>query len=81
MGFKRLVIHVRRSVVLMVAGTPKTEACAKDVPLDAALAESLLKLKLTGPYNRDTDWVFASVTKANSLYGRRRCGAGTVAQR
>lgn len=47
----------------MVAGTPKTEACAKDVPLDAALAESLLKLKLTGPYNRDTDWVFASVTK------------------
>ena len=46
----------------MVAGAPKTEASAKDVPLDAALAESLLKLKLAGPYNRDTDWVFASVT-------------------
>jgi integrase len=60
--FENLVIHVRRSVVMMVAGTPKTEASAKDVPLDAALAESLLKLKLAGPYNRDTDWVFASVT-------------------
>jgi integrase len=60
--FESLVIHVRRSVVLMVAGAPKTEASAKDVPLDAALAESLLKLKLSGLYNRDTDWVFASVT-------------------
>ncbi len=60
--FEDLVIHVRRSVVLIVAGTPKTEASAKDVPLDAALAESLLKLKLAGPYNGETDWVFASVT-------------------
>jgi len=40
---------VRRSVVMMVAGAPKTEASVKDVPLDAGLAESLLKLKLTGP--------------------------------
>lgn len=60
--FEDLVIHVRRSVVMMVSGAPKTEASAKDVPLDAALAESLLKLKLAGPYNRETDWVFASVT-------------------
>jgi integrase len=60
--FENLVIHVRRSVVMMVAGAPKTEASAKDVPLDAALAESLLKLKLTGPYDRETDWVFVSVT-------------------
>ena len=30
-------------------GAPKTEASAKDVPLDAALAESLLKLRLAGP--------------------------------
>jgi Phage integrase family len=29
---------------------------------DAALAESLLKLRLTSPYNRETDWVFASPT-------------------
>jgi integrase len=34
----------------------------EDVPLDAALAESLLKLRLTAPYNRETDWVFASPT-------------------
>jgi len=32
------------------------------VPLDAALAESLLKLRLVGPYNHETDWVFASPT-------------------
>jgi integrase len=60
--FENLVIHVRRSVVMMVAGAPKTEASAKDVPLGAALAESLLKLKLTGPYDRETDGVFVSLT-------------------
>ena len=65
-GFENLVIHVRRSVVMMVQGTPKTEASAKDVPLDAALAESLLKLRLTSSYNRETDWVFASPTKKGS---------------
>jgi len=60
--FENLVIHVRRSVVMMVQGAPKAEASAKDVPLDAALAESLLKMRLIGPYNRETDWVFASPT-------------------
>jgi integrase len=58
--FEDLLVHVRRSVVMMVEGTPKTEASAKDLPLDAALAESLLKLKLTSPYHQPTDWVFAS---------------------
>ena len=53
--FENLVIHVRPSVVMMVQGTPKTEASAKDVPLDAALAESLLKLQLTNLYNREID--------------------------
>jgi hypothetical protein len=46
----------------MVSGTLKTGASAKDLPLDAALAESLLKLKLAGPYNQETACVFASVT-------------------
>jgi len=41
---------------------PKTEASAKDVPLDSALAESLLKLKMSSPYNSPSDWVFASAT-------------------
>ena len=58
--FENLVIHVCRSVVMMVEGTPKTEASAKDVPLDAALAESLLKLKMSSPYRKASDWVFAS---------------------
>ena len=58
--FENFSIHVRRSVVMMVQGNTKTEASAKDVPLDAALAESLLKLRLSSPYNRSQDWVFAS---------------------
>src|SRR5215475_2217426 len=53
--FENLVLHVRRLVVMMVAGAPKTEASAKDVPLDSSLAESLLKPKLTGPYDRETN--------------------------
>ena len=60
--FENLVIHARRSVVMMVQGAPKTEASAKDVPRDAALAESLLKLRQVSPYKRETDWVFASPT-------------------
>ena len=39
--FEQLVSHVRRSVVAMVEGTPKTRASQKDVPLDAQTAESL----------------------------------------
>src|SRR5580658_5111507 len=63
---RSLLLHLQRRrvemMVRMVQGAPKTEASAKDVPLDAALAESLLKLRLTAPYNRETDWVFASPT-------------------
>jgi integrase len=59
-NFEILVIRVRRSGVMMVQGLPKTEASAKDVPLDAALAESLLKLKMSSPYDKPSDWVFAS---------------------
>lgn len=58
--FENLLVHVRRSVVMMVEGVRKTAASAKDLPLDAALAESLLKLKLASPYQQSTDWVFAS---------------------
>jgi integrase len=39
--FEGLVLHVRRSVVAMVEGAPKTEASQKEVPLDAQLAEGL----------------------------------------
>ena len=58
--FDNLVIHVQRSVVQMVDGSTKTEASAKDVPRDVELAESLLRFRQSSPYNRDTDWVFAS---------------------
>ena len=68
--FESLLVHVRRSVVMMVEGTPKTEASAKDLPLDAALAESLLKLKLSSPYNRETDWVFASAQMNDNLFDK-----------
>ncbi len=58
--FENLVIHIRRSVVMMVEGIPKTEASAKDVPLDSALAESLKRFRDNSTYNQPTDWVFAS---------------------
>jgi len=51
----------------------------KDLPLDAALAESLLKLKLRSPYQQPTDWVFASPEdegQANRS-GQTRCGDAT----
>jgi integrase len=44
-NFEILVIHVRRSVVMMVQGLPKTEASAKDLSLDTALAESLTEVE------------------------------------
>lgn len=58
--FEKLVIHVRRSIVLMVEGPPKTEASRKDVPLDGALAESLLRFRRSSSYPGPSDWVFAS---------------------
>ena len=77
MNFEILVIHVRRSVVMMVQGLPKTEASAKDVPLDAALAESLLKLKMSSPYDKASDWVFASA----KMNGKQPCWPETLWRR
>lgn len=58
--FEELVLHVRRSVVAMVEGAPKTEASQKDVPLDAQTAESLFTWRQTCPYPAPGHWVFAS---------------------
>jgi integrase len=58
--FEQLVFHVRRSVVAMVQGAPKTEASQKYVPLDAQTAESLFAWRETCPYPDPNDWVFAS---------------------
>jgi len=58
--FENLLLHVRRSVVSMVEGSPKTEASQKDVPLDSQLAESLFRWKGLCHYIAPADWVFAS---------------------
>jgi integrase len=58
--FEKLVLHVRRSVVQMVNGSTKTKASAKDVPLDAELADSLIRFRQASSYRGETDWVFAS---------------------
>jgi len=68
------VLHVRRSVVAMVEGVPKTEASQKDVPLDAQLAESLSEWKQGSPYTAPGDWVFASPHKK----GRQPYWPGTL---
>ena len=68
------VLHVRRSVVAMVEGVPKTEASQKDVPLDAQLAESLSQWKQGSPYTARIDWVFASPHKK----GRQPYWPGTL---
>ena len=56
---KRTRTPVRRSVVMMVEGVPKTEASAKDVPLDCALAESLKRFREGSTYAQHIG-VFAS---------------------
>jgi integrase len=58
--FEELILHVRRSVVAMVEGVPKTEASMKDVPLDAQTAESLIAWKAKSAYVAPGNWVFAS---------------------
>ena len=67
--FEELVLHVRRSVVAMVEGAPKTEASQKDVPLDAQTAQSLFSWKQTCTYPEPRNWAFASpVMKGKQPY-------------
>lgn len=61
--FEELVLHVRRSVVAMVEGSPKTEASQKDIPLDAQTAEALWAWKRITPHPLPGNWVFASPHK------------------
>jgi integrase len=58
--FENLVLHIRRSLVAMVEGQPKTEASRKEVPLDAQLAESLFQWKQVCEHTEPANWVFAS---------------------
>lgn len=72
--FENLVLHIRRSVVLMVEGLPKTEASQKDVPLDSQLAESLRQWKQVCVYTSPQDWVFAS----HHMKGKQPYWPGTL---
>ena len=82
--FENLVLHIRRSVVAMVEGAPKTEASLKDVPLDAQTAESLWAWRHLSPYGSPGDWLFASPhERPTALLARhavavlRQAGLGT----
>lgn len=59
-SFDSLEISLNRGVVHQVIGDVKTEASRKPVPLDPDLAQSLLAWRRVSPFNRETDWVFAS---------------------
>lgn len=58
--FESLEISLNRGVVHQVVGELKTEASHKAIPLDSALAHSLLAWRRMSPFNQETDWVFAS---------------------
>jgi integrase len=68
------LLHIRRSVVVMVEGAPKTEASLKDVPLDAQTAESLWAWRHLSPHAGPSDWVFASP----HMKGRQPYWLGTL---
>ncbi|MGB8064179.1 MAG: site-specific integrase [Candidatus Sulfotelmatobacter sp.] len=72
--FENLILHIRRSVVAMVEGAPKTEASLKDVPLDAQTAESLWAWRNLSPHATPSDWVFASP----QMKGRQPYWPGTL---
>src|SRR5215470_13939412 len=72
--FESLILRVRRSVVAMVEGAPKTEASLKDVPLDAQTAESLWAWRHLSPHAGPSDWVFASP----HMKGRQPYWPGTL---
>jgi integrase len=59
-NFETRELDVRCSVVKQIAGSCKTEASQKPVPLDRRLADVLMVWKSTTEYNKPEDWVFAS---------------------
>jgi integrase len=59
-SFDPLEISLNRGVVHQVIGDVKTEASRKPLPLDPDMAQSLLAWRRVSPFNRETDWVFAS---------------------
>ena len=58
--FDLLQINLNRGVVHQVVGGLKTEASRKPIPLDPDLARALLEWRYLSPFDRQSDWVFAS---------------------
>jgi integrase len=58
--FESLEINLNHGVVHQIVGELKTEASQKPLPLDPDLAQSLLEWRRMSPFNKQTDWVFAS---------------------
>jgi len=58
--FRESLVLVQRSVVGGRVDDVKTEYSKDDVPLDARLAEALLRWRAASFFPRDTDWVFAN---------------------
>jgi integrase len=58
--FERFQIQVRRSIYQNVAGSCKTEASRKPVPMDLTLASELWTWKQDSRYGQPSDWIFAS---------------------
>jgi integrase len=58
--FGRLHIKVRRAIVYGVVGECKSKASKRTLPIDAALAELLLRWRHLSLYSGETDWIFAS---------------------
>ena len=59
-SFENRSVLVQRSVVGGRVDDVKTEYSKDDVPLDARLAEALLRWRGASFFPRDTDWVFAN---------------------
>jgi integrase len=58
--FRKMEVHVIRSIVMQHVGDCKTEASREPVPLDLRLSKVLRNWRLQSPYPTDEDWVFAS---------------------
>lgn len=62
--FDQLELNVTRSVSRQVVTPCKTEVSRKPIPMHPEIAEMLCRWKLAAPYNKPSDWIFASPHKA-----------------
>jgi integrase len=58
--FEKLTIEIRRSIYKQTIGKCKTENSLKPLPLDADVAQELIRWREKSQHNSPDDWVFAS---------------------